>query len=125
MKLASLGLFVFDLASLPFDDLARKRDWRHARSERVGARDAFQFVGPGQDKVTLGGCIIPGVAGSATSIQTLAEMADAGGVHQFADGTGRVYGGFVIQSIDMRGSVIMDGGVPRKVDFTIEIERAE
>jgi len=125
MKLASLGLFVFDLASLPFNELGRKRDWRHARSERVGARDALQFTGPGQDRVSLQGSIVPGVAGSSVSIETLADMAAQGGVHQLADGTGRVFGGFVIQTLDTRGKHIMDGGVPRWVDFTIELERAD
>ncbi len=123
MNLASLGLFIFDLASLPFNEVGRRRDWRHARSERVGVRDAFQFTGPGQDRVSLQGAIVPGVAGSFASIETLVQMAETGDVHQFADGTGRIWGGFVIQSLDTRGRYITVDGVPRMIDFAIEIER--
>lgn len=122
--LASLGLFVFDMASLPFAELSRKRDWRHARSERVGVRDAFQFTGPGQDRVTLSGAVLPGVVGSFAAIETLREMADAGEMHQLADGSGRIWGGFVIQVLDERRRHLTIDGQPRMIDFTIELERA-
>lgn len=124
MKLAALGLFIFDLASLPFNELSRKRDWRHAHSERVGGRDAYQFTGPGQDRVTLQGAVIPGVAGTDTAIETLCDMAAAGDVYQLTEGTGRVWGGFVILSIDTQRRHLTVDGQPRRIDFTVELERA-
>lgn len=124
MKLAALGLFVFDLATLPFGEMSRRRDWRHARSERVGARDALQFTGPGQERVTLQGAIVPGVAGSFASIETLREMADTGDVYQLADGSGRVWGGFVIVTLDDRRRSITVDGAPRWIDFSVELDRA-
>lgn len=58
--LLALGLFVFSMDSLPFSELQRRTDWRHAKNERHGARPASQFLGPGEDKVTLLSALIPG-----------------------------------------------------------------
>lgn len=121
--LASLGLFVFELASLPFEDQQRRRDWRHESARRVGARDAAQFTGPGDDLVTLNGVIAPGVVGSFAALDTLVEMGDAGENHPFVDGTGVVWGEFAIVAIDTRRKHIMVDGVPRMIDFTLELRR--
>ena len=66
--LAALGLFVFDMSTTLFDELARKREWRHARTDRFGAMAASQFVGPGDDKVTISGTLVPEVAGSGRGL---------------------------------------------------------
>ena len=44
----SLGLFIFTLPTVVFQDMKHKRDVRYARNERVGNIDSFQFVGPGE-----------------------------------------------------------------------------
>lgn len=122
--LASLGLFVFELPSLPYGELQRRRDWRHEDAKRVGARSALQFTGPGDDLVTLNGVIAPGVVGSFASLDTLTEMADAGETYSFVDGTGRVWGEFVIAALDLRQKHLMVDGVPRVIDFAIDLKRA-
>lgn len=124
MLLAALGLFVFELATAAFDELDRRTDWRHAASARVGARDALQFVGPGDDILSIKGAIYPGAIGSFASIDTLRRMADEGQVHAFVDGRGRVLGYFVITALDERASYFLDDGSPRKKGFQLELKRA-
>jgi len=121
MQLAALGLFVFQLPTLPFDELRRRQEWRHARVQRVGARDASQFLGPGDDVVTIGGVLMPGVAGSYASIVTLRDMAAQGDSYPFVDGIGQVWGSFVITALDERRGFLLDNGVPRKVDFALDL----
>lgn len=123
--LAALGLFVFDLTSLPFDQRTRRRDWRHERAARVGVRDASQYVGPGEDLVTLSGKLLPEVAGSFAAIDTLRDMADAGATYELVDGAGTVWGGYVILAIDERGQYLLDNGVPRLTDFAIDLRRVD
>ena len=53
--LMSLGMFPFSLPTLAHDDLSRRTAWRHATSQRIGARDASQYVGPGEESITIGG----------------------------------------------------------------------
>jgi phage protein U len=52
--LMSLGMFAFALPTLAHDELQRRMDWRHARTARIGARDATQYVGPGDETISLG-----------------------------------------------------------------------
>jgi phage protein U len=76
--LAAIGMFVFDTQTLLPDRIGRDRAWRHARDDRFLAPAASQFVGPGDDKVTITGTLVPELAGSASAIETLAEMANEG-----------------------------------------------
>ena len=60
MAMMTLGLFVFDLPSLTYQQLQRRTTWRHAFSDRVGARPLGQFVGEGDDDITLTGMLLMG-----------------------------------------------------------------
>lgn len=121
--LAALGLFVFELPSLPFAEATHRREWRHERAGRVGVRDASQYVGPGDELVTLNGVLAPGVVGSYGAIDTIVEMGDSGDVFEFVDGTGRVWGSFVIVGLDTRRRHLMIDGAPRMIDFAIDLRR--
>jgi hypothetical protein len=122
--LMSLGMFGFELPTLAYQELSKKTEWRHASSDRFGARPASQYLGPGADAVTLSGVLLPGISGSFAALATLKEMGDQGEAQPLVDGTGRVHGAFVILSIDERQSFFTQDGVPRKTDFTIELRRA-
>lgn len=124
-QLAALGLFAFQLETAPIDGIARRADWKHARAARVGARDAFQFVGPGDESVRVGGTIAPGTVGKFSSIETLRSMAATGDTYQFVRGDGRVLGSFVILSLDDEGKYLTVDGVPMKVDFVLELARVD
>jgi uncharacterized protein len=123
--LAALGLFIFELASAPFDELNRTMDWRHGSSERFGARAASQYLGPGEDAVTITGAIAPEITGSYAALGTLVEMADTGDSYDFVDGTGIVWGAFVIERLDQRHQTLLINGVPRKIDFAIDLKRVK
>lgn len=121
--LMALGMFGFELPTLAFQELAKRTEWRHATSDRFGARPASQYLGPGADTVTLSGTLLPGVSGTFASIETLKGMGNQGEAFPLVDGTGRVHGAFVILSIDERQSMFIREGLPRKTDFTIELRR--
>lgn len=123
--LAALGMFVFDTDSALFDELARTRNWRHAQTERFGARPASQFVGPGDDTVTLTGRLVPGLAGAYSSIARLADMADEGDALPLADGSGNILGQFTIESIDEKHANLIDTGKARTVDFSLSLRRVD
>lgn len=121
--LAAIGMFVFETDSALFDELARKRSWRHARTERFGAIAASQFVGPGDDDVTLSGRLVPGLAGRWSSLQRIAEMADTGEAFPLADGTGTILGQFTIEALDETHRNLIDNGRARLIDFTLTLRR--
>lgn len=125
MALMTLGLFVFDLPTLAYHQLQRRTTWRHATSERVGARAAGQFVGPGDDDITLTGMLAPIAFGDPGSLDDLRAMGDAGEAWPLVDGAGRVYGAFVITGLDETQRSIMDNGVARISDFTLSLKRMD
>ena len=122
--LAALGMFVFEPNTALFDQLERQRSWRHARTERFGAMAASQFTGPGDDRVRLSGTLVPEICGSYhSSLETLAEMADAGEAYALVTGSGKVLGQYTIEILDERHTNLVDTGDARTVDFTIELSR--
>ncbi|MNJ58795.1 Phage P2 GpU [compost metagenome] len=125
MALMTLGLFVFDLPTLAYQQLQRRTTWRHATSERVGARAAGQFVGPGDDDITLTGMLAPIAFGDPGSLDDLRAMGDAGEAWPLVDGVGRVYGAFVITGLDETQRSIMDNGVARISGFTLSLKRMD
>lgn len=125
MALMTLGMFVFDLPSLTYDQLQRSTSWRHPSSDRVGARAAVQFAGPGDDDIVLTGSLAPIVAGDPDSLDRLREMGDSGEAWPLVDGAGRVYGAFVITKLDETQKAILDNGVPRICDFSLSLKRVD
>lgn len=53
------GLFVFELRTLPYQQLQLSRNWRHVKNDRVGRSAKWQYVGAGENQLTLGGLLYP------------------------------------------------------------------
>ncbi len=56
-----LGLYVFMLRTVPYQELQYQRSWRHAANSRVNRRPSTQFLGPDNDPLTLSGVLLPEV----------------------------------------------------------------
>lgn len=123
--LLALDQFVFGLSTLAYSELQRQTAWKHASTSRVGARDARQFVGPGDDTISLQGILAPELTGTLASLQELRSMADTGDAFVMVDGAGNVYGVFIIQSINENQSFHNQDGTPRRVEFTISLMRVD
>lgn len=121
MTMMSLGMFAFGLPTIAYQELKRRTDWRHARQTRVGARDAVQYVGPGEDTITLSGVAMAELQAGRASLDQLREMAGSGDCWALIDGAGRVYGAFVIVTVDEGHSVFFADGTPRRIDFSINL----
>lgn len=121
--LMALGMFIFDLPTLAHHELQRRASWRHARSPRVGARDATQFVGPGEETINLSGAVYAEITDGRVSIDDLRTMAASGEAWPLLDGTGTVFGDYVIEAIDERHACLMIDGRAQRIDFAIDLLR--
>ncbi|MDB5690798.1 MAG: oxidoreductase [Sphingomonas bacterium] len=119
--LMALGMFAFALPTLAHDELQRRMDWRHARSPRVGARDATQFVGPGDETISISGTAFAELADIDASLDQLRDMAASGNAWPLVDGAGRVFGTFVITGLDERQKAFLPDGKPLRVDFALDL----
>jgi len=125
MHLMALGMFLFQIPTLAYDELQRKTDWRFAMSSRVGTRDAAQFLGVGDETVSLSGSVYAEITDGTVSLDTLREMGDAGEALPLVSGAGIVFGNFIIRSIDERHAVLMADGRPLRIDFGIDLWRVD
>src|SRR6187402_2912319 len=103
--MAALGLFVFMLPTVAYQELQHQQTWRHPTSSRVGRRPSTQFLGPDNDTITLTGVLLPAFTGGRLSMLTLQIMADSGKAWSLLDGSGTIYGMFVIESISQNKSI--------------------
>jgi len=125
MMMLTLGMFVFMRQSLPYQSLQRSADYQWPSNSRVGKRDAFQFLGPGEDKITLTGDLYPEMTGGRLSMLALYTMADEGRAWPLISGTGTIYGMFVITNVSETGTVFFADGSPRKISFTLSLTRVD
>ena len=121
----ALGLFVFMRQTLPFQNMQRDAEYRWPSNARVGKRDAFQFLGVGEEKITLGGELYPELTGGHLSLTALRLMAEDGKAWPLLSGSGMIYGMFVINSISDTGTEFFSDGSPRKISFTLTLTRVD
>ena len=121
----ALGMFVFSLSTAAYQELQRQTDWRHASNSRIGAAPARQFVGRGEDAITLPGVILPELAGTPLSLDALRLMANTGKAWPVVEGSGRIYGLWVIESLSETKTFFFRDGTPRRIEFTLSLKRID
>jgi len=121
----SLGTFVFSLATAAYQQLQRQMSWRHPTSERVGARAARQYVGPGEETIDLSGLIHAELAEDLLTLDVLRELAAEGRPLALVEGNGTVYGAYVILSINEGRTEFFSDGTPRRIEFQLQLGRAD
>tara|TARA_R110000868_G_scaffold282562_1_gene542855 strand:- start:144 stop:584 length:441 start_codon:yes stop_codon:yes gene_type:complete len=121
----ALGMFVFSLPTLAYQELQRQTDWRHPSSSRVGTNPARQYAGRGDDAITLPGLILPELAGSVLSLDALRMMADTGKAWTLVEGTGRILGIWVIESLSETRTLFFQDGTARRIEFSLSLKRID
>lgn len=121
----TLGFFVFMLQTLPYQSMQRTADYRWPTNGRVGQRPAAQFLGLDEEKITLSGVLLPEVTGGRWSLLTVQLMAEQGRAWPLIEGTGTIYGMFVIESVSETHSQFFADGSPRRTEFTLTLKRVD
>ncbi|HIH7450828.1 TPA: phage tail protein [Yersinia enterocolitica] len=121
----SLGLFVFMLQTTPYQSMGRNIDYRWPTNSRVGLRPAAQFLGVDSEKITLSGVLLPELTGGRLSLLTLEAMADQGKAWPLVEGSGMIYGMFVIESLSQTGALFFADGSARRIEFTLNLLRVD
>ncbi|MDR2325103.1 MAG: phage tail protein [Acidovorax sp.] len=125
MQMLCLGLFVFSLDTLSYQELQRRTAWKHPTQSLVGARDASQFLGVGEDTITLSGSMVPEFAGNVASLDELRRMGNTGNAWVLVEGTGTVYGAYVITDLQETKSMFYVNGTARKIEFALSLRRVD
>lgn len=123
MPMMTLGTFVFSLPTLAYQQLQRNMDWRHASSERVGARAAHQYLGVGEETIELSGSVAKELTAGEPSLNVLRDLAQDGVPLPLVDGRGYVYGAYVIKTISETQGLFFRDGAARTLEFSLSLLR--
>lgn len=115
-------MFVFSIPTATYQQLQRTTTWKHPSNSRVGDMPAYQFTGKGEDVITLDGTIVPEF-GSQLSLTALRLMGDTGKSFPLIAGNGKIYGLWVLKSVNETQSYFFKDGTPRKIEFTLTLEK--
>ncbi len=121
----ALGFFVFQLQTVPYQSLQRDVDYRWPANNRVGLRPLPQFLGVNEEKITLSGVLMPEITGGKLSLLALNLMADEGKAWPLLEGSGTIYGMFVVNSVSETHTEFFSNGAPRKIEFTLTLTRVD
>lgn len=121
----TLGMFVFGMQTVAYQEFQRQTEWRHGSTARIGVRPARQYLGPGDDSITLPGVLLPELCGSSLSLDAMRVMADTGKAWPLIEGTGRIYGLYVIESLRETRSLFFQDGAARRIEFTLSLTRID
>ena len=121
----TLGLFVFMLKTVPYQELQYQRSWRFPSNSRVGVRPSLQFLGPDNDTLTLSGVLLPEITGGRLSLFALEQIAELGRAWPLIEGSGTIYGMFVIESLSQTKAEFFSSGVCRRIEFTLTLKRTD
>lgn len=125
MPMMTLGTFVFSLPSLAYQQLQRSNEWRHASSDRVGARAAHQYLGVGEETIELSGSVAKELTAGEPSLNTLRDLAQDGVPLPLVDGRGYVYGAYVIKGISETQGQFFRDGAARTLEFSLSLLRVD
>jgi len=121
----AFGMFVFSLSTAAYQELQRQTQWRHASQSRIGQRPARQFLGPGDDTIRLNGTLMPQFTGGQSNLDQLRAMADQGAAWPLIEGTGTLYGVYVIESLNERKSRHFRDGAAQQIEFDLSLARVD
>ena len=119
------GLFVFELRTLPYQQLQLSRHWRHFKNDRVGQSAKWQYVGVGENQLTLGGLLNPEITGGNLSLGAVSTMAYTGLAWPIIDGIGSIYGMYVITGLQETYQEFDRYGKAKKIEFTLSLQRVD
>ncbi|QEM92759.1 phage tail protein [Kosakonia radicincitans] len=119
------GMFVFMLRTTPYQQLRHSQEWRHVKNERVNQSASWQYIGAGDDTVTLEGVLYPEITGGNLSLSALETIGFAGRPWPLIEGEGRIYGMYVLTRLEWGKSEFDQYGNPRKIEFTLSLSRVD
>lgn len=121
--LMTLGGFQFEINTAAHEQMQRQNAYRWEKQDRLGREPAMQFIGKGEEKISLNGTIYPHFRGGLGQINSMRRMAEDGEPLQLIDGLGNVFGRYCILQVQETQTTFLGPGIPRRMDFSLELSR--
>ena len=124
-SLAMLGYFAFNINTAPYTQMSESRTYRHARNSIVGGRPRGQYIGEGEETLSLSGILYPEVTGGKSNLYYLERMAKEGNAYTLITEGFKFKGMYVIDQINTTDSHFFKDGVARKIEFTLDLTKTD
>lgn len=121
----ALGMFVFERRTLPYQSMQYSKDYRWASNTRIGKPPAYQFLGEGENAIQLAGTLYPAITGGVISLLAVELMADGGRAWPLIEGTGIIFGMYIVDKVSTTHTEFFSDGAARKIDFTLSLKRVD
>ncbi|MGP3161658.1 phage tail protein [Serratia marcescens] len=119
------GMFVFTLRTAPYQQLRHSQDWRHVKNDRINQSAGWQYIGAGDDSITLDGVLYPEITGGNLSLSSLETIGFTGRPWPLIEGDGRIYGMYVMTRLERGKSEFDRYGNSKKIEFSISLSRVD
>lgn len=121
--LYQIGPLTLDTRPFNVDDFSRKTGGDHAAKDVMGTLRPREFMGEGDETLTMSGQILPMKIGGLTELE-MARSLCKGGTHvPVMRGDGLALGWFVIDSVAERHKHLMRDGVGFAVQYDLQLTR--
>lgn len=120
--LLTLGDYQFSMDTAAHDQLQRSTSYLWKQQQRLGRDAAQQFLGKQSESIKLSGTIYPHFRGGLEQMAELREAANEGEPLGLVDGRGNNLGQWVVKQITESESNYIAEGLPRKIDFSLDLE---
>jgi phage protein U len=118
-----LGLFIFELKTAPYQQLGWENSWRHVKADRVGGSPRYQYIGPGEESLTLTGVLYPEITGGDISLMALRAMGYTGYAWPLIEGTGLMFGMYVITGLKQNRATFFRDGKAAVIEFSLSLKK--
>lgn len=123
LTMMRLGTFKFSIYTAAYQELNRTTNYKWGEQAVFGGWDDLQYLGPGEDAISLTGVVYPEFKGGTGQIDDLRALASTGQPQLLVSGTGRILGYWAIGIITEGQTKMAAFGVPRRQEFTVNIRK--
>lgn len=120
MVLMMLGPIRFSVSRGAYQTLSRTLEIRVARAERAGGPAARQVLGS-DETIDIEGVVYAAYRGGPGRLSEFRALARTGKPQMLTDGTGRVWGRWLIERVDERASDPLANGVAQRQEFRLQL----
>ncbi|SON55541.1 Phage protein U [Hartmannibacter diazotrophicus] len=116
-----LGALVFDTRPFNADSFERSSSADIVAKGTMGGLQTHEFMGEGDEEITLTGRLLPFRTGGLTELEIAREMSRQGTQMPLMRGDGLRLGWYAINALDERHDDLMRGGVGFTVDYRLRL----
>lgn len=119
----TLGSIRFSVQEGAYQSLTRTLEMVIARQGRAGRQAARQVLGE-DETVEIEGVVYPAFRGGLDRVDSFRALARTYAPAMLTDGTGKVWGEFVVERVEEQGSAFLPNGAPQRQAFRISLGAA-